>query len=81
MAKLNEYVVEVNGIRHTMLLDQDDAERYKAAGVLKARRRPEPKPEPEDEGDDSQGDDQGDDDPEAKGQRSPANKGRVTDNK
>lgn len=34
MAKLTEYKVDLNGIEHTMLLDQEDAERYKKAGLI-----------------------------------------------
>ena len=34
-SKLSEYTVVVNGVETTMLLDQDDAERYRKAKVLR----------------------------------------------
>lgn len=33
-AKREEYKLNINGVETTMLLDSEDAERYRAAGVL-----------------------------------------------
>lgn len=49
MAKLKEYTVRLNGVDHTMLLDEADSERYRKAELLveaKAAEKPQNKAAP-----------------------------------